>query len=173
MYVCVCEKDQWANWCEGQRVKKSKMTPRVGGERLFTNWLDFRLKERANGIHLTNKKSDKWRFLGQVGKEKRSRANQWVEVISWLTEELPHFWLNCAEIQRIASQKLCSCNHILPKASSRWYIRKNIYIAENKESFYFPPNLCYTLIALWKNPFFAWPSILYENIDHDHWKTEL
>lgn len=148
-----------ASWCEGQRVKKyPRWLPELEVGRLFINWLDFRLKERVKGIHLTNKKSDKWRFLGQFGKKKnKSRAKQWVEIISWITEELPHFWLNCAEIQRIASQKLCSCNHILPKASSRWYIRKNIYVEEDKESFYFPPKLCYTLIALWKNPFLLGP----------------
>ena len=85
---------------------------------------------------------------------------------------MSHFWLNYSRIQKIASQKLCSCNHILPEASSRWYIRKNIYIEEDKESFYFPPNPCYTLIALWKNPFrlalfLAWKT------DHECWKIEL
>ena len=85
---------------------------------------------------------------------------------------MSHFWLNFSRIQKIASQKLCSCNHILPEASSRWYIRKNIYIEEDKESFYFPPNPCYTLIALWKNPFhlalfLAWKT------DHECWKIEL
>lgn len=73
--------------------------------------------------------------------------------MSKITQELSHFWLNFSRIKKIASQKLCSCNHILPEASSRCYIRKNIYIEEGKESFYFPPNPCYTLIALWKNPF--------------------
>lgn len=77
----------------------------------------------------------------------------WVEITSWIAQELSHFWLNYSRIQKISSQKLCSYNHILPEASSRWYIRKNIYIEEDKESFYFAPNPCYTLIALWKNLF--------------------
>lgn len=34
-----------------------------------------------------------------------------------------------------------------------WYIRKNIYIEEDKDSFYFLPNPCYTLTALWKKSF--------------------